>query len=107
MAIFDVETLELRRLKTDLMYIFIILFGLIIVEPDTLEVMLVAHSPGWEFTAMRRRDSPRSFHSQNTLGHEIVSVFVPLTLNLYMHLKNPLNKIDFCSTRHNNNYRVR
>ena len=37
-AILGVETLELRRLKADLMYIYKIVFGILDVEPGTLDI---------------------------------------------------------------------
>ena len=38
LAILGAETPELRRLKTDLMYIYEIVFGLLDVEPGTLDI---------------------------------------------------------------------
>ena len=40
LAIFGAETLALRRLKADLMYIYKIVFGLLDVEHGTFDIML-------------------------------------------------------------------
>ena len=40
LAILGAETLELRRFKADLMYIYKIVFGLLDVEPGTLDIKL-------------------------------------------------------------------
>ena len=40
LAILGAETLKLRHLKADLMYIYKIVFGLLDVEPDTFDIML-------------------------------------------------------------------
>ena len=52
LLILGAETLELRRLKADLMYIYKIVFGLLDVERLILS-WRVAHPPGRKHTAMR------------------------------------------------------
>ena len=54
LAILGAETLELRRLKADIMYIFKIVFDLLDVEPGTFDIKLKGDtSTRLEHTAIR------------------------------------------------------
>ena len=61
------ETLELQRLKVDLMYIYKIVFGLLDVEHDTFDIKLnVVHPRGLEDTAVHsvlKRPTAESMHA--------------------------------------------
>ena len=69
LSILGAETLELRRLKGDLMYIYKIVFGLLDVEPGTLDIKLkggTSTTLGTEHTAMRsvlKRPTAESMHA--------------------------------------------
>ena len=97
LAILGAETLELRRLKADLMYIYKIVFGLLDVEPGTLDIK-------WKGgTSTRLGTHCHAFCVEETHGRingrpNFVNLRVARVWNcllaklsilkLYMHLKN-------------------